>query len=745
MPDTTHELSILARARDEVSGPFRNMGAAGKRAMEEVSRGTRTASEEFARLNGGIGRVSVSARDMGASVKRGLAGVAAGIAAGSQAAQGFQKNLVGIGASLASALAAGGPAGLAIAGIGLGIGLLASKASEANDRMVEMTKNLERAARVRMQGVVSIFDSATDARQVLRATSEGRDPAMVKRLDDLQSRIFQAEQEAANAKANEAKYRRSLDAYQPRTYPERVKDFYASGIDIADEPKKKILEKELDDARKARATAEAAAKSLSEERDAIRATAALGVTKELEKQLRLVLAQTDAQRLQVQLDEQRKDVIAKSEGDPRALALFDELANRMKQRQGRADEDAFRARMDPISASTAGLRAGARRDAALFGAGGDPAKVAAAAQEFERSAQLLEKDRLREQLAKEIRDANGDTTKEQQAQAIYSANLANLAERTRSAEQERQRSAKDMVRTMEEQARILADQTGLVEKQIRRQHELEDAARNAAGSGMEAQAVEAQKLLQRAQDEAERRGTQGQYLGDHMDKGLATARARRRKALHEEKFRSGGWAGSGGIHDTFDMFGNAIYQDAPGGGIPNRGDFTGLYGPQNTRGPGSRAGGGGAPPAPGDVTRDGVSYVYRAGTESADDVLQKLLRANYGDKGPPAAGGGGDVAGAAGKLADSAGAGAESSKAAAASLEGAKTSLDAAKGATDEVGTHASAIDQAGQEMAAKQGEIASMLANLTQTQRDWIANANRTIEEIKRFIDGFGTTLGGP
>lgn len=759
MADTTHELSILARARDEASGTFRNIGNAGKRAMDDVGQSSRRASDEVGRLNANFGRAGVSAKDLGSGARRALAGVTAGIAAGSAAAQGFQKNILTIGSVLATSLASGGPAGLAIAGIGLGIGIMVDQLKSGTTRANELRAALDKIGRVEIDALLSTSDQNKDLKLQRRAIDEGSNPDLLKRVRDLDKEIESERTKQANAQ-REARWQEQILAKPQRSYGQRLGDFYKDllsgktpgSFDSGSDSEREQAKVKLAASRELARSAEERASELGIQRDLVRGNAAAEVTKELEKQLRFSLAQTDTQKLLVQLEEQRKEVIGKSLGDPKAEAMFDELASRLKQRQRRSDEDAFRSRIDPIEASTAGFRSQGRRDEMIHAAKGDPAKVAAAAKAFETATQLLEKDRLRDQLAKSIRDANGDTVKIQEAQAIHAASIANLTERTKNADAERKRNAQDLLLSMEEQLEILGDSTGEVEKRIRREHELKAVVDQVAGSGAEAAARAAQKRIHDAEVRAEQRGTQGQYTGGGMDKGLATARARRRKAMHEEKYASGGWAGSGGIHDTFDMQGNVIYQDAPGGGVPNRGDFNGLYGPQNTAGPGSRGRGGRGPGTltPSDmgpgrdraVTGEGVSYVHRRGSESDDDVLQKLLRANagIGEGAAGGTGGGGDVAGAAGKVAESAGAGAEASKAAAASLEGAKVSIDATKDATDQVAAAGTQAADAMSLVPPKLAELGTALTTTMQAALDANKRMDQMIQDFRKFMDGFGT-----
>ena len=139
MPDTTHELSILARARDEASPVFRKMGAEGRRALDEVTAGSRRASDE-------LGKVGKNGALHMETLKRSAGQVATGLFMMGTAADGVAGKLGQLVSHGAGAFAAGGPwmAGLSLATSLFGI--LTDRTARAREEQEKLAAEGRKAA-----------------------------------------------------------------------------------------------------------------------------------------------------------------------------------------------------------------------------------------------------------------------------------------------------------------------------------------------------------------------------------------------------------------------------------------------------------------------------------------------------------------------------------------------------------------------------------------------------------------------
>lgn len=137
-------------------------------------------------------------------------------------------------------------------------------------------------------------------------------------------------------------------------------------------------------------------------------------------------------------------------------------------------------------------------------------------------------------------------------------------------------------------------------------------------------------------------------------------------------------------------------------------------------------------------TGEGVSYVHRRGSESDEDVLQKLLRANAGLSAGGSAGGGADPAAAAGKLGEAIGAGTEPMKATAAALEGAKVSADATTEAAGQAATSATGLAESIDQVPPKIGELTTANESSRQAVLDAVSRLDQEVKKVKEFVKAF-------
>ncbi len=181
MADTTHELSILARARDEASAVFKKMGAEGQRAMDGVATSSRRASDGIERLGRGGGAHMGTLQRSAGQVATGLfmLGTAADGAAG-KVGQLIQHGIGGF--------AAGGPwmAGLSVASSLFGI--LTSETTRAREEQEKLAAAGRAAAaesrRAAEEKTRQQREYVSSLQEEIDLIAAGNDPAKRKSISD---------------------------------------------------------------------------------------------------------------------------------------------------------------------------------------------------------------------------------------------------------------------------------------------------------------------------------------------------------------------------------------------------------------------------------------------------------------------------------------------------------------------------------------------------------------------------------
>ena len=186
---------------------------------------------------------------------------------------------------------------------------------------------------------------------------------------------------------------------------------------------------------------------------------------------------------------------------------------------------------------------------------------------------LTDRQKAYADLQDKIVAAHGDEAEIRRAQLEYALQITKIQRDEEEIARQKKQAAEDYLQSLREETSILQDTTGHLKEKLDAVHKLAEAYKIAGQAG-----YDAEKKRQAAEKDAEVRGTTGQYVNGHMDKGLARARERRKKALHEAKYRKG-------FHNQFDEDGDEINQ---GGGmtLKTTADFNQIDDRQKTKQPG---------------------------------------------------------------------------------------------------------------------------------------------------------------
>jgi hypothetical protein len=512
--DTTHTLEVITRIRDLASVELRKIGAEGVRAGTQVEQAASRAERRFMSVGESSGRA------IGKEAKHAFGSLAIGISSAATAAEGLEGHVVQIGANLAAAFAVGGPAGLGVAAVSIGLGQLIGTASSASARMVEFAKQTSEAVHTMVTDIEDARVRTDQLRLVLKSSQTGIPVESLKTWHDLDEEAKHVGEaiEGAEKRIQALKSTLAKGVSDDRGFFKRLGDMVTGKRSPMDQSG--VMRDQVGQSLSAQQGIlqglQEKLRQIGEQRKLFDEANAVALTRELEKQLHLLRAHTDMEKLLATLEEQRKDVAAKTSSDPKALAAFDQAAAQAKLNLNKKLNDEYKSALEAITAVT-------------------------------------ERQKIEAQYAKGLRDAEGDTLKIQQAQAIYAAQLVALQRKEKEDAIAKRNAANDYVQSLREQTAILKDQTGEVAKQIDNVHRLKEAFDKAGKEG-----VKAEKDRQKAEKDAETKGETGTYHDGHMDKGLATARERRRKRLHESKYRKGAF------HNKYDENGTLV----PDMGIP---------------------------------------------------------------------------------------------------------------------------------------------------------------------------------
>jgi hypothetical protein len=453
---------------------------------------------------------------------------------------------------------------------------------------------MQATARVRLDALVGQWERIKDLGFQIKSAAGGGKLETLRSDEAFRVAREQAAQDLANAQRDAAIARKAVRAPLPtrgKWYEsfQGALDTVQQGLGLrtwGEDDRRQLLREKLGDAESRVHEAQERAKTLAEEQARVKQLDLENekkVTAELEHQLALAKARTDVEKLKTDRAGARRKLVEGNATEGQ-LEVFDRTTSQQVLNLNRKQNAEFKAALDSVTA-------------------------------------LTERQRARAQYEKAIADAAGDVTKTKQAEVVLAAQLLDIDRREKQAATEKRNEANDYLQRLREQLAIARDLTGETEKGIRKARERGEAE---VKGGKEA--LDIVRQIQKAQERAEVRGTTGQYVGGHMDKGIARRRALQHKATHERKWRSSAfYRPEYGGPEGFDEEGNLL-PDQDSGGLPGyQGvtlgvgqDFDFIRRHAGTR---KKPGGGGkrtpsitgdtpstgAPRAPGAITGEGVA------------------------------------------------------------------------------------------------------------------------------------------
>lgn len=231
MADVQHIVEEIVQVRDEASAKLSSIGNEGAKASKQITDGSKTASAGLANTAKEAEASKKQLIEVGPAGSKALgivgasaSSAAAGIGAATAAASGFETAMIGVGASVASAFASGGPVGAGVALLSAGIGVLIGQSIKADESFEQLKGTITSAmqsAKTEASAAANELERLVAIRRSMEGggdgASAGREVAqkqalvkLEKELRDLQLTRNQAAYAYANAQSEAVRKAREV-------------------------------------------------------------------------------------------------------------------------------------------------------------------------------------------------------------------------------------------------------------------------------------------------------------------------------------------------------------------------------------------------------------------------------------------------------------------------------------------------------------------------------------------------------